>query len=57
MSKLSKIAVTLLLLAGFGAALLFSLRGQKTEVAKQQEEAAVAAAGALNGLKIGRAHV
>ena len=50
MSKLSKIAVTLLLLAGFGAALLFSLRGQKTEVAKQQEEAAVAAAGAINGL-------
>ena len=50
MSKLSKIAVTLLLLAGFGAALFFSLRGQKTEVAQQREEAAVAAAGAINGL-------
>ena len=50
MSKLSKIAVTLLMLAGFAAALFFSLRGQKTEVAKQQENAAVAAAGALNGL-------
>jgi hypothetical protein len=50
MSKLSKIAVTLLLLAAFGAALYFSLRGQKTEVARQQEEAAVASAGAINGL-------
>ena len=50
MSKLSKIAVTLALLAAFGAALFFSLRGQKSEVAKQQEESAVAAAGALNGL-------
>ena len=35
MSKLSKIAVTLLLLAGFGVALFFSLRGQKAEVAQQ----------------------
>jgi hypothetical protein len=50
MSKLSKIAITLLLLAGFGAALFFSLWGQKTEVARQQEEAAVASATALNGL-------
>jgi hypothetical protein len=50
MSKLSKIAVTLLLLAGFGVALFFSLRGQKSEVAKQQEEAAVASAVPLNGL-------
>lgn len=50
MSKLSKIAVTLLLLAGFGVALYFSLRGQTTEVARQQEEAAVASATALNGL-------
>ncbi len=50
MSKLSKIAVTLLLLAGFGAALFFSLRGQKTEVARQSEEAAVASATALTGL-------
>ena len=50
MSKLSKIAVTLLLLAGFGAALFLSLRGQKTDVARQHEDAAVAAAGALSGL-------
>ena len=50
MSKLSKIAITLLLLAGFAAALFFALRGQKTEVAEQREVAAVAAAGALNGL-------
>ena len=49
MSKLSKIAITLLLLAGFGAALFFSLRGQRAEVAKQQDNAAVAAAGAING--------
>ena len=50
MSKLSKIAITLLLLAGFGAALFFSLRGQKTDVARKNEEAAVASATALNGL-------
>ena len=50
MSKLSKIAITLLLLVAFGAALFFSLRGQKAEVAKQQDNAAVAAAGAINGL-------
>ena len=50
MSKLSKIAVTLLLLAGFGAALFFSLRGQKLETAQQQEQAAVASAAPLNGL-------
>jgi hypothetical protein len=50
MSKPVKIIVTLLLLVAFGAALFFSLRGQKTEVAKQQEEAAVASAGALSGL-------
>jgi hypothetical protein len=50
MSKLSKIAITLLLLAGFGAALFFSLRGQKTEVARKSEEAAVASATALTGL-------
>ena len=50
MSKLSKIAITLLLLVAFGAALFFSLRGQRAEVAKQQDNAAVAAAGAINGL-------
>ncbi len=50
MSKLSKIAITLLLLAGFGAALFLSLRGQKSEVARKSEEAAVASATALSGL-------
>ena len=50
MSKVSKIVVTLLLLAGFGAALFFSLRGQKLDSAKQHDDAAIAAAGAINGL-------
>jgi hypothetical protein len=50
MSKIGKIVVTLLMLAAFGAALFFSLRGQKIEVAQQQQDAAVASAGALNGL-------
>ncbi|MBL8302795.1 MAG: substrate-binding domain-containing protein [Ideonella sp.] len=50
MSKPLKIALTLLLLAGFGAALFFSLRGQQAERAQQQEAAEVAAAGALTGV-------
>lgn len=50
MSKLSKIVVTLLLLAGFGAALFFSLRGHQLDAVKQHDDAAVAAAGAINGL-------
>ena len=49
MSKPIKIVLTLLLLLGFGAALFFSLRGQRAEVAQQQEAAEVAAAGALMG--------
>ena len=49
MSKLSKIAVTLLLLVGFCVALFFALRGQKAEGVRQQQEASLAAAGPLNG--------
>ncbi len=50
MSKGLKTALTLLLLAAFGAALFFALRGQKAEVAQKAEEAEVAAAGAITGL-------
>jgi hypothetical protein len=50
MSKGLKTALTLLLLAAFGAALFFALRGQKLEVAQKAEEAEVAAAGAITGL-------
>ena len=50
MSKPVKMALTLLLLAAFGAALFFALRGQKTAVAEKQEQIEVAAAGALTGL-------
>jgi hypothetical protein len=50
MSKPLKIVLTLLLLAGFGAALFFALRGQQAERAQQQDAAEVAAAGALTGL-------
>ena len=50
MSKGLKTALTLLLLAAFGAALFFALRGQKVEVAQKAEEAEVAAAGAITGL-------
>jgi hypothetical protein len=54
MSKGLKTALTLLLLAAFGAALFFALRGHKTkvtaEVAQKAEEAEVAAAGAITGL-------
>jgi len=49
MSRVSKIVVTLLLLAGFGAALFFSLRGQKMAVGEQKEQARAAAEGPLNG--------
>ena len=49
MSKLSKIAVTLLLLVGFCVALFFALRGQKAEGVRQQQEASLAAVGPLNG--------
>ena len=50
MSKGLKTALTLLLLAAFGGALFFALRGQKAEVAQKTEEAEVAAAGAITGL-------
>ena len=50
MSKSVKIALTLLLLAGFGAALWFALQGQKAAVAEKQEQAAAAAAPALTGV-------
>lgn len=50
MSKPLKIVLTLLLLAGFGAALFFALRGQQAERAVQQEAAEVAAANPLTGL-------
>jgi hypothetical protein len=50
MSKGLKTALTLLLLAAFGGALFFALRGQKAEVAQKAEEAEVAAAGAITGL-------
>jgi ABC-type molybdate transport system substrate-binding protein len=50
MSKGLKTALTLLLLAAFGAALFFALRGQKAEVAQKAEEAEVAAAGSITGL-------
>jgi hypothetical protein len=50
MSKPLKIVLTLLLLAGFGAALFFALRGQQAERAVQQEAAEVAAANPLKGV-------
>ena len=50
MSKGLKTALTLLLLAAFGGALFFALRGQKAEVAQKAEQAEVAAAGAITGL-------
>ena len=50
MSKPIKIVLTLLLLAGFGAALFFALNGQRAEVAQQREAAEVAAAGPITGL-------
>ena len=50
MSKGLKTALTLLLLAAFGGALFFALRGQNAEVAQKAEDAEVAAAGAITGL-------
>lgn len=50
MSKPVKAIITLLLLAGFGAALYFALQGQKHEQLQRQEVAAIAAAVELNGL-------
>jgi len=50
MSKPGRVVLTLLLLAGFGAALYFALRGQKVEQAERVEAAAVASAVELKGL-------
>jgi hypothetical protein len=50
MSKPGRVVLTLLLLAGFGAALYFALRGQKAEQAERVEAAAVASAVELKGL-------
>jgi hypothetical protein len=50
MSKLHKVLITLLLLAGFAGALFFSLRGQKNQVAQEREAAAVANTVELKGL-------
>ena len=50
MAKLGKVVLTLLLLAGFGAALFFALRGQKAEQAERAEAVAVASAVELKGL-------
>ena len=50
MSKTSKVALTVLLLAGFAAALWFALRGQQAAVAERAEAVAVAASPELKGL-------
>jgi hypothetical protein len=50
MSKLNKILVTLLLLAGFGVALFFSFRGQRDLVAQEQVTAEIANTVELKGL-------
>ena len=50
MSKPGKVVLTVLLLAGFGAALFFALRGQKAEQEQKAEAAAIASATELKGL-------
>jgi hypothetical protein len=50
MSRPLKIVLTLLLLAGFGAALFFALRGQRAEVQQQREAAELASTTPLTGL-------
>jgi hypothetical protein len=50
MSKPGKVVLTVLLLAGFGAALFFALRGQKAEQEEKAEAAAIASATELKGL-------
>jgi hypothetical protein len=50
MAKPGKVVLTLLLLAGFAAALFFALRGQKAEQAERVEAAAVASTVELTGL-------
>ncbi|HMC14617.1 MAG TPA: hypothetical protein VKI18_03230, partial [Albitalea sp.] len=50
MSKPLRALLTLALLAAFGAALFFALRGQKQEQIAQQEAVAIASVTELNGL-------
>lgn len=50
MSKPGKVVLTLLLLAGFGAALFFALRGQQADQAERAEAVAVASATDLKGV-------
>ncbi len=50
MSKIGKVALTVLMLAGFGAALYFAMRGQSTATAARTEAEAVASATELKGL-------
>ena len=50
MSKTGKVVLTVLLLAGFGTALWFALRGQSSATAERTEAAAIASAPALKGL-------
>jgi len=50
MSKPVKVILTLVLLAGFAAALFFALRGQKVEQAQKAEAEAIASATELKGV-------
>ena len=50
MSKTGKVVLTVLLLAGFGTALWFALRGQSSATAERDEAVAIASAPALKGL-------
>ena len=50
MSKTGKVVLTVVLLAGFAAALVFALRGQRAEVSAREEAVAVASAPELKGV-------
>lgn len=50
MGKTGKVVLTVLLLAGFGAALWFALRGQSAATAERDEAAAIASSPPLKGL-------
>ena len=50
MSKVGKVLLTLVLLAGFGAALFFAMQGQQSEVAEKARTEAVASATELTGI-------
>src|SRR4051794_2118057 len=50
MAKTTKVVLTLLLLAAFGAALWFAIRGQSAATAERDEAAAVASSPPLRGL-------